>query len=468
MARIGDSGRTELVPPRSADTAPVAPVATDAAAPTQAPSRPPREVTTDFTVGGGAKPSVAVQPPSLPTGRPTAAPAATSSPLPGGGQPAPATQRPLREVTYYRHGPTRDDVLTGKTLDVGAYGPAVTDVQHRLNAIGMKLPDGGRFTQDGKFGPKSQAALKEFQANQGLEPTGRITRETLERLDAEALKHPPLQTPLGEQRPSPVPGQPPPPPLPAVPVPPPGEAGPKLEQLPFTPNPKALDNALLTKRGELIGELTQRNEALYNEAARITGVPRELIAAVHLNESAQGLLEKSVSGPESGFGLDPRFVTTDWANDKLAKYGLSPWERGTGTDRSKLQSAVVAAEHIRRLAADIERVPGAEPVKVNVGPGMTEKELAAVAVTYINGPKKGRAAMTDGNSWMFDPKDADPHPIHPGGTSVVFKKAPDGSNVLDAAGKPVEELVPVDRSRKEGLLRWDVALPLIRQAFTTR
>src|SRR5688572_32771648 len=52
----------------------------------------------------------------------------------------------------------------------------VREVQRTLNDRGS-----ARLGVDGKMGPRTQAAVREFQRSQRLEPTGQLNRQTLDR-----------------------------------------------------------------------------------------------------------------------------------------------------------------------------------------------------------------------------------------------------------------------------------------------
>jgi peptidoglycan hydrolase-like protein with peptidoglycan-binding domain len=67
----------------------------------------------------------------------------------------------------------RADRPAGVGLGPGDTGAAVTALQRRLAAAGY---DPG--PKDGRFGPRTAAALKDFQRAQGLDPTGRTDLET--------------------------------------------------------------------------------------------------------------------------------------------------------------------------------------------------------------------------------------------------------------------------------------------------
>lgn len=209
--------------------------------------------------------------------------------------------------------------------------------------------------------------------------------------------------------------------------------------LPFTPNEKAVEAARSSALGKLAVDGAKRNAAIYKEASEKTGVPAELIAAIHFNEGHMG---RGV-GPESGFGLDPRHVTTAAGNGILARHGMGPWERGTGTERSRLQSAIIAAEQLKRTA----KAAGA-----HVGPNMSERDYAVAIHAYGtgSGSKMTKRAQETGRGYMFDPSLDSPHPYHPGGSSI-------GVN---------GEVVPVPPGYKKGLLRWDVVLPLVKGPLT--
>jgi len=212
----------------------------------------------------------------------------------------------------------------------------------------------------------------------------------------------------------------------------------------FQCNPQALSRARETNLGRRILTEVPKYASVYSRVEELTGVPAACVAALHGNESQFGSARISVNGPESGFGLDPRFVKTEWANERLQQYQLGAWDRGTGTDRCVLQSAVVAAEHLKRCAR--------EAIRITVGNDMSTEELAGAIAAYTTGGKAARAALKSGRTWMFDLEDGDPLPRHPGGTSI------------GRSG----EVIPVAPSRKKYLLRWDTLLLLIQESLDTQ
>lgn len=206
----------------------------------------------------------------------------------------------------------------------------------------------------------------------------------------------------------------------------------------FRTNADALRKARSTSLGRKVTSEMPKYIETYKKASALTGVPAELIAAVHANESSFGTWRASSHGPEAGYGLDPRYVSTSWGNQHLRRHGLGSWRRGKTDDHAILQASVVAAEHLRRQA---------KYANVTLKPSMNQNELAAAVTSYIQGPGAGKRALRSGSSWMFKPTDANPHPYHPGGTSI-------GRN---------GETIRVPASRKTGLLRWDALLPLIQE-----
>lgn len=71
-----------------------------------------------------------------------------------------------------------NDVAAGdRSLKAGATGPAVVRLQKLLNARGASL------TADGDFGALTQAAVKRFQRINGLQQTGVVDHNTLEKLE---------------------------------------------------------------------------------------------------------------------------------------------------------------------------------------------------------------------------------------------------------------------------------------------
>jgi hypothetical protein len=215
-----------------------------------------------------------------------------------------------------------------------------------------------------------------------------------------------------------------------------------LGNLSYNINTNALDRARNTSLGQLTTTRVPELAEIYTSAARITGVPAELIAAIHGNESQFGTYRPSARGPESGFGLDPRFVSTSWGNQQLQLHGLGTWQRAQDNPTAILQSAVIAGEHLKRQAALGD---------ITIKRDMNQAELAGTIMAYMQGGSAARQAVSRGHSWMLNPSDNNPHPLHPGGTSV-------GAN-----GRTIR----VAPSRKEGLLRWDVLIPLIRSQLET-
>lgn len=207
----------------------------------------------------------------------------------------------------------------------------------------------------------------------------------------------------------------------------------------WTPNATAMDRARRSGLGQLAESEVPKHAETYQQASELTGVPAQLIAAIHGNESSFGTNPASTRGPESGFGLDDRWVSTSWGNEQLRRHGLGTWQRGQDTETGRLQSAVIAAEHLKRTAGY---------AGIEVGPNMSQNDIAGAITAYTTGIDAANAAERRGTSWMFNPSDANPHPLHPGGTSRTRRGT-----------------VRVAPSRKEGLLRWDTLLPLIEESM---
>jgi peptidoglycan hydrolase-like protein with peptidoglycan-binding domain len=74
--------------------------------------------------------------------------------------------------------PTTEQVRAGThKLRLGMEGPAVQALQERLNR------DGASLTADGRFGPKTEAALKQWQASRDITDTGVVGPTTQKALD---------------------------------------------------------------------------------------------------------------------------------------------------------------------------------------------------------------------------------------------------------------------------------------------
>ncbi len=87
------------------------------------------------------------------------------SPTPVAGTALPST---ARKSSNYSPGPNSlNEVAGGATLSRGQSGPAVLDLQRKLNAAGMQPP----LAEDGLFGPKTKAAVRAFQRSNSVNPS---------------------------------------------------------------------------------------------------------------------------------------------------------------------------------------------------------------------------------------------------------------------------------------------------------
>ncbi len=300
-------------------------------------------------------------------------------------------------------GATSTAPVNTPTLRRGADGEAVRDVQNRLAAAGYSPG-----AVDGDFGPNTERAVRRFQSANGLTVDGIVGPQTWSALGA---------APAANDNTT---------------------ADGTATSANFTPNAAAVAAAEASAKGRSLAREVPKHAETYKRASALTGVPASFIGAIHAQESGSGTLRSSTHGPESGYGLDPRHVSTADGNAILQKHGLGTWERGTDTERSRLQSAVIAAEHFKR---------NAKTAGVTVGPNMSQRDIAVAATAYISGPNSSftRRAKETGESFMFKPSDSNPHPYHPGGTSV------------GSGGR----IIRVPPGRKTGLLKWDAMLPLI-------
>jgi peptidoglycan hydrolase-like protein with peptidoglycan-binding domain len=89
------------------------------------------------------------------------------------GQQVGGTQRPPSQLPAfdgkYTQAPSLDQVKQGENLKVGHEGSAVEHVQEQLHKLGY-LSDDDMKSGNGKFGPKTQAAVDQFQRDRGLTP----------------------------------------------------------------------------------------------------------------------------------------------------------------------------------------------------------------------------------------------------------------------------------------------------------
>ena len=60
----------------------------------------------------------------------------------------------------------------GYTLEQGSQGPKVRQIQEELNVIAGAYPEIPKLTEDGIYGPETEAAVRKFQSIFGLPVTG--------------------------------------------------------------------------------------------------------------------------------------------------------------------------------------------------------------------------------------------------------------------------------------------------------
>ena len=66
----------------------------------------------------------------------------------------------------------------GYTLEQGSQGPKVRQIQEELNVIAGAYPEIPKLTEDGIYGPETEAAVRKFQSIFGLPVTGEIDYKT--------------------------------------------------------------------------------------------------------------------------------------------------------------------------------------------------------------------------------------------------------------------------------------------------
>jgi hypothetical protein len=95
----------------------------------------------------------------------------TPTPAPTGTTPSP-TPTPNRSTTYVDTTATGQDIINGTLIKKGMKGDIVKKIQEHLNKHGASLK------ADGKFGPKTKAAVESFQSKKGLTIDGVVGPKT--------------------------------------------------------------------------------------------------------------------------------------------------------------------------------------------------------------------------------------------------------------------------------------------------
>lgn len=105
----------------------------------------------------------------------------------GGGSPKPAAKRrpgAKRPAPKKPAGPMGFDGKTGTGYDTPGGDPGVKQLQGALNAMGFTDAQGKPLAVDGKFGPRTTAAVIAMQQKLGLPTDGKVSPELLARLKA--------------------------------------------------------------------------------------------------------------------------------------------------------------------------------------------------------------------------------------------------------------------------------------------
>jgi putative chitinase len=115
------------------------------------------------------------------------------------------------------------------SLRQGANGPEVADLQRQLN---QQLPPNQRIPVDGDFGPRTEAAVRNFQRSRGLEPDGvagpKVQNQLAQPARPPSPPRPKPEPPASSSAPPPKTAEPPGPKAdpPAKKAEPPGQKGP--------------------------------------------------------------------------------------------------------------------------------------------------------------------------------------------------------------------------------------------------
>jgi peptidoglycan hydrolase-like protein with peptidoglycan-binding domain len=80
--------------------------------------------------------------------------------------------------THFRPGPTLEEVASGNSLGRGESGEGVRQLQQLLNRAGIQPP----LEEDGRFGPRTEDALRRFQEAHQLDQDGILDRHALRAL----------------------------------------------------------------------------------------------------------------------------------------------------------------------------------------------------------------------------------------------------------------------------------------------
>lgn len=105
---------------------------------------------------------------------------------------AAAANKPAETKPAGADGATDGTTGSQETLRDGAKGEAVKDLQNKLKAAGV---DPGKV--DGKFGPRTEAAVKQYQAERGLKQDGVVGPKTWDAIDKNMPKKPGATTAAG-------------------------------------------------------------------------------------------------------------------------------------------------------------------------------------------------------------------------------------------------------------------------------
>lgn len=107
----------------------------------------------------------------------------------GGGRVGASAKKTTRPRVHKAAGPKRPTSLgydgkTGAGYGIKGGDARVRTLQSILNRFGLKDADGNPLKVDGKFGPRTTAAVKKLQQAMGLDPTGKVDEAFIKRVEA--------------------------------------------------------------------------------------------------------------------------------------------------------------------------------------------------------------------------------------------------------------------------------------------
>ncbi len=277
------------------------------------------------------------------------------------------------------NGQVNIDPLSDGVLVREERGEAVKRLQEALNKAGIRDAEGNPLPTTGYFGERTEAAVRRYQEQQGLEVDGKAGRDTLGALGLRAAD--PVRD--GQTRPAPTEQQPT------------GQTPPAEQRPQPQPQPQPQANPYGFGAENPLGNVIARGEGGYNSYNRgVAGDARGAQIDFSQMTVAEVMRRQSLPGsdPDRLFAVGKYQFTPDTLSEAIRSTGVDPNARFTPQLQEKLFADYLIDEKRPSVRAYITGQTS--------GPAALESAQHALALEFasVGDPRKGGRGYYDGDS----------------------------------------------------------------------